>query len=213
MGDKLNDIAESHRAEWERIESEIQGNTDLMAEIRALRKCYGLPCTTPEAQLDWLSRLGNSQGVEAIVQYQDDIAALAKKYSFDNDKGRQTIRSLLEFAAPVETKMLSLGFPTLRVVIQDGVFLGFKPEIDSDTALNNPIVLDEIRSVQREMLLASNPPPHPQPMKDDPKKMDWRPLWEWHKRHPKVTHDEIAKHLGYTPQYVRRKLAELDNGK
>lgn len=211
--EELNAIAGADFAEWDRIESEVSSNQDLMTDIRLLRERYGLPCTTLRAHLDWLSHLGNSQGIEAITQYQDDIAALVKKYGFDNDKGKQTIQSLIEFGKRVQSKVGSLGFPALQAVYKDGEFIAFRPVIGTDTAIHNPIVLKVLRDEQRDFLMQSDPPPAPQPMIDNPRKLDWRPLWEWHKRHPDVTLNEIAKKLNYNPVTVRRKLAELDSDK
>lgn len=212
MGGKRNDIAESHKAEWERIEAEILSNANLMAEIRALRQRYNLPCTTEKAHDKWFSDLGNSQGIEAILKYQDEILELAERYGYGSDKGKLTIRSLIEYAEPVRWKKISSGYPRLEAVYQGDNYIGLIPVIDADTALYMPEVVNAIVRAQHDLLFASNPPPRPQPMKNYPRKLDWRPLWEWRKRHPDITLDEIAKKLNYNPVTVRRKLAELDNG-
>jgi len=81
--------------------------------------------------------------------------------------------------------------------------------IGADVDITNPIVQEDIQSWQQRV----DPIPKPQPMKNNPRKLDWRPVWEWRKRHPGITHEEIAKMLGYTPDYVRHKLAELNQDK
>lgn len=87
-------------------------------------------------------------------------------------------------------------------------FRGDKPYheliIEHDTDVSNPIVADYIRHVQ----LRNDPPPRPTPMKDNPRRKDWRPVYEWYLRHPGVTMQEIAEMLGYNENTVRRKLAE-----
>ena len=42
------------------------------------------------------------------------------------------------------------------------------------------------------------------------RELDWRPVWEWSKRHPNIHLKEIAKALGREQKYVYRKLGELD---
>jgi hypothetical protein len=45
-------------------------------------------------------------------------------------------------------------------------------------------------------------------MKNNPRKLDWRPLTEWRRRHPEITVTEIAKALGKSRSYVSMKLSE-----
>ena len=56
-------------------------------------------------------------------------------------------------------------------------------------------------------------PPQPQPMQGNTRKLDWQPVVEWHKRHPNVTQDEIARMLHRRPDTVRHKLSEFDAAK
>ena len=42
------------------------------------------------------------------------------------------------------------------------------------------------------------------------RKLDWRPVYEWYKRHPLFTIEEIAQKLGYKPHTVRVKFTELE---
>ena len=56
-------------------------------------------------------------------------------------------------------------------------------------------------------------PPFPQPMRNNPRKNDWRPLLEWHKRHPDVSITQIAKMIHRNRVTVSRKLDEFDNMK
>jgi hypothetical protein len=82
--------------------------------------------------------------------------------------------------------------------------------ITPETDLTNPLILHFIQRGQKEF--AGNPP-RPAKAKNDPRKLDWRPVYEWYKRHPLFTIEEIAKKINYAPQVVRRKFIELDNEK
>ena len=79
--------------------------------------------------------------------------------------------------------------------------------ITPETDLTNPMYLEMIQSQQKQY--AGNPP---QPAKDkmEPRKLDWRPVYEWHKRHPLFTLEEIAEKIGYPAERVRLKIAELE---
>jgi hypothetical protein len=82
--------------------------------------------------------------------------------------------------------------------------------ITPETDLTNPLVLQIIQSGQKEY--AGDTPP---PIKDgnDPRKLDWRPVYDWHKRHPLFSIEEIAKRIDHTPQAVRRGFRELEKEK
>jgi hypothetical protein len=100
----------------------------------------------------------------------------------------------------------SIGFPRGEWSRDESGQFKHQIIIDSETDVANPIVQDYIRHFQ----LLEDPPPQPQPMKDNPREKDWRPVWEWRKRHPGVTHQEIAKMLSYSPTTVRHKLAQFE---
>ena len=50
-------------------------------------------------------------------------------------------------------------------------------------------------------------------MKSNPRKLDWRPVWEWKQRYPDITHKMIAEMLGYHPDTIRKKLSEVAGDK
>ena len=79
--------------------------------------------------------------------------------------------------------------------------------ITPETDLTNPMYLEMIQSQQKQY--ADNPP---MPIKDkaNSRKLDWRPVYEWYKRHPLFTLEEVAKKIGYPAHRVRLKLAELE---
>jgi len=82
--------------------------------------------------------------------------------------------------------------------------------ITPETDLTNPKYLEMIQSQQKQH--AGNPP-RPTRDKTNRRKLDWQPVFEWHKRHPLFTLEEIAKKIGYPAQKVRLKLAEFESRK
>lgn len=79
--------------------------------------------------------------------------------------------------------------------------------ITPETDLTNPMYIEMIQSQQK---INAGDPPKPTKDKMNPRKLDWRPVYEWYKRHPLFTLEEIAKKIGYPAHRVRLKLAELD---
>jgi len=78
--------------------------------------------------------------------------------------------------------------------------------ITPETDLTNPMYLEMIQSQQKQY---AGDPPKPIKDKTNPRKLDWRPVYEWYKQHPLFTLEEIAKKIGYPAHRVRLKLAEL----
>jgi hypothetical protein len=82
--------------------------------------------------------------------------------------------------------------------------------ITPETDLTNPFYLEMIQSQQK---LYAGDPPKPVKDKNNKRKLDWRPVYEWSKRHPLFTLEEIADKIGITPQRLRLKFAELEDDK
>ena len=79
--------------------------------------------------------------------------------------------------------------------------------ITPETDLTNPTYLEMIQSQQKQY---AGDPPKPAKDKVDPRKLDWRPVYEWYKRHPLFTLEEIAEKIGYPAQRVRLKIAQFE---
>ena len=79
--------------------------------------------------------------------------------------------------------------------------------ITPETDLTNPMYLNMIKEQQKKW---AGDPPKPVKDKNNPRKLDWRPVYEWYKRHPLFTLEEIAKKIGYPAHRVRLKLSELE---
>lgn len=53
-------------------------------------------------------------------------------------------------------------------------------------------------------------PPQPQPLRNNKKKKDYRPIWEWEKRHPYFSRKQIAEMLNIHVVTLKRRLEEID---
>jgi len=78
--------------------------------------------------------------------------------------------------------------------------------ITPETDLTNPFILDLIQLQQKEY---AGTPPKPAKSKVDHRKLDWRPVYEWHKLHPLFSIAEIAEKIGFAPETVRRRFHKL----
>ena len=101
----------------------------------------------------------------------------------------------------------SVGFPSFSAIKDKNGKLKFQCIITPETDLGNPAILNAIRHWQ---VLHREEIPHPQHARDNKRKLDWRPVWEWRSRHPDVSDTEIAKMLGKNRVTVSRALEKLD---
>ena len=79
--------------------------------------------------------------------------------------------------------------------------------ITPETDLTNPM---NIKLIQEQQKAWAGDPPRPTKDKNNPRKLDWRPVYEWYKRHPLFTLEEIAHKIGYPVHRVKLKLSELE---
>lgn len=79
--------------------------------------------------------------------------------------------------------------------------------ITPETDLTNPMYLNLIQEQQKAW---AGDPPKPAKDKNNARKLDWRPVYEWYKRHPLFTLEELADKIGYPAHRVRLKLSELE---
>ena len=78
--------------------------------------------------------------------------------------------------------------------------------ITPETDLTNPFILDLIQTQQKEYAGA---PPKPGRSAADHRKLEWRPVYEWHKHHPLFSIAEIAEMIGFAPRTVQRRFREF----
>jgi len=78
--------------------------------------------------------------------------------------------------------------------------------VTPETDLTDPFILTLILTQQKEYAGA---PPKPAKTQTDHRKLDWHPVYEWHKHHPLFSIAEIAEMIGFAPETLRRKFREL----
>lgn len=193
---ELWEIAEAYELKWQRL---IENNQELRNELRSLRGRYaGLPLRVEEVA-KWVDRTP----FHIRQQFRKEVEQLRKKHGIP-EIWKTTFWYLAITGTPISVPF-PLGFPKGGSFVQrENGSTAMQLIINDKTAMHNPIVQKFIRAMQKQFL---GPPPRPHPMKDNPRKLDWQPVWEWHKAHPYVSIREIAGMLGYSYGYVRQKLA------
>ncbi len=191
--ERLEAIAKSSSAEWER---RVTRNDALMKQICELQAHYGLPLDGRNLDA-WLDDR------ETLLTFIYDLHQLIRLYDLPDEWHDNLFQFIVS-----KTPMLSfsVGFPAVSYPEHSIV-------IHTDTDISNPVVQRYIERRRRQLILRADPPPKPEPMKDNPRKLDWAPLVNWAKRHPEFTSKDIADLLHYNPVTIRRKLLEFDADK
>lgn len=202
---RLWDISDAEYSEFQRLTSE---NEELQIGLRAIRARYGLPVKTEEA----IKRWGVSQGDEGIRRLGREIEKLAEDCGVSRDRWRDAMYELTVTGNVVRYfNMGKIAYPMIEMSYEDSGRPVMRVKIYSDTPIDNPIWFAQLmhwKELMRDM------PPKPQPTKENKRKKDWRPVLEWSKRHPEITHEELAQMLGIKNRVtVTRKLSEFDDGK
>ena len=179
---KLLKIADADKSEWQRT---VEDNREFAEDIKQLRPSFGLPVLGFMAFVSWLdnAKFGKEKRLG------EEIKELMKKHN---------IRA--KWFIPIRDRVIGGddfpigptfqgGFPGGQSWL-DGENIKYELIIDENVALDNPIVQNYIKQ-----MLDSNrsTPPRPQPVKNNPRKLDWTPLWEWSQRHPDVDISEMAR--------------------
>ena len=203
-GQALLGIFEANKRKWQRL---VEDSQELRADLDALRVRHGFPLKMSKVA-PWIDKAG----LQERKQLSQEIADLATKHGIPQ-KWRNALWHLA-VTGRAWGLMLEMGFPSGRFVptvqqTEHGESSHVKHEIviDSETAVNNPIVQKFIQEMRKQFL---EKPPKPQPTPGNPRKLNWQPVWEWHKQHPDITLKEIADMLNYSHGYVRQKLAGFD---
>ncbi|MCX7841253.1 MAG: hypothetical protein N2559_17585 [Anaerolineae bacterium] len=210
---RIDGFRQAEDVEFKRIFEDV----DLQTEIRRILRKYGLPI--PEKELDdWLGYNDLNAGLIGISQSRELIWNKRAQRRINLEQDMQEIEQ--RFGIPQKFKsclfdlvvigkvtfLYYIGYPKIQVK-RDGNDWVEELIITPETDINNPLVLEFIWRWQKHH---RNLPPQPRPMKGNPRKLDWRAVWEWSRRHPSITRDEIARMLYRLPVTVRRKLEELD---
>lgn len=227
MRKKPEDKAEERYSSYvaaDRVERQrLFENTELLKEVKKLQVDFGLPLD-PQGKVypsgkqiaDWYGWDEpievDKSGRKVIYgpkgqrreRLKKEIKALAKRFNIPN-KFLSSLKNLV-VANNYGYQLFSAGFPSIRFDKDRDGNLVQELIVTPETDLGNPIVLEFIRDWQKDQLDTLS---CPQPIMRG-RRLDWRPVWEWKKRHPDVTYKEIAPHLHRNSTNVRKALAALD---
>ena len=193
------------RAALETERARLFDSPAMRADIDALR--YGLSKAAPLPFADgrhfeaWAASVIRSGAAEKLTALQEGIAALRDKHKIPARWARYLSELALYGQALTDAPII---FEQVEYDPATG-----KWRLDAtETDLYSPESLEALRQAQRWVKRRNDPIPAPI---EDPKteRLDWRPVWEWYKRTPGATLEEIAEALTYAPQTVRRALAKL----
>lgn len=226
---RAQDFANAERMQWERL---IE-NPELIKEVQNLQSRYGLPVPSYRAMFAWQGVfepivVKNKEGqlvlgerLQRFLRFSREIEKLEKQFEIPK-KFLSNFNSWISMAnkGPLA---FSMGLPSCNVELNEKKEYIITPNI-TKADLGNPMSLEVLKYLQvltpanLEKLkdmgtyrpLDLDPPPQPQPFRNNQKKKDWRPVWEWHKRHPDVTFEEIAEMMGLNPTTVKRHLGEIE---
>ena len=160
---ELEDIGKADRSEWERT---VVENKALLNDLHLLQAKFKLPI---EGQAFW-DFLDNAAAKKVLL---DEIVIIIKKHGVDPKWEDSIVNYCVEgyFAA-----WCSLGYPEGHIYLDEKKDFTILPE----TLIRNPIIQDYIQEDRDKM------PPQPAPFLNENSRWeyDWRPVWEWEKRHP-----------------------------
>lgn len=205
---KMNERIKGGVSFWERINED----SDFVKEKLKIQTRYNLPLREKTSIPDkyqqlfnWLEDPKNAKRKEAFYH---DVDAVCKKFCIPEEWHGDVIAVITGINVPHNLEPWSN--PKFEISRDKEGNLKWRCIITPETDLTNTATIYLIQSQQKAF--AGNPP---MPIRDkaNPRKYDWRPVYEWHKRHPLFTIEEIAKKLGYTPQRIRLKFTELENDK
>lgn len=213
-------FANADTVEWQRhIE-----NPELINELKKIRDRNDLPIQirgtkhiAAKEVLDWMGwnesiKVNKSKGeliLGAKAQRREKVRSEVSELMVRFGIPRKYFDALHQMVL-IDNKGLhrwDVGFPSFRARKDENGKLIYQCIITPETDLGNPAILDFIK---RWQVLQRDAIPHPQPMRDNKRKLDWRPVWEWRNRHPDVSDAEIAKLLGKNRVTVSRSLEKLD---
>ena len=191
---------------WERVSTDPR----FLTAKRALQVRYGLPLPYDirldhQQWLEWLGQAGkpNTHKVQRGKAFAKDIRYLLKKFEVPEAWHIDFIAEIAGTPAETISDAWSLKFNYYQA--ENGVWK-WECIITPETNLTDWKVLKLIQSQQKEF---ADPPPRPAGRQRGHHTLDWRPLYEWHKRYPLFSIEEIAEKIEYPPETVRRKFREL----
>ncbi len=208
---KLDERTQGGISLWDRITHD----TEFVRQKNAIQARYKLPLDydirlQPRAWLEWMGydEKPTSEAAQRGQAFLNDVHTLFKKFEVPESWNDDLIA---EIAGSPSGDAMEMGRrPKFELYSDNEGNWQWRCIITLETDLTNPMYLEMIRNQQKQY---AGDPPKPIEDKANPHKLDWRPVYEWHRRHPLFTLEEIAKKIGYPLQQVRLKMAELENQK
>jgi hypothetical protein len=195
-GDAQRRLVEHAKADVSEYQRNIIGNAGLEANLRDIRRSFGLPFLDWKEYLAYFNDQIDHQEFESLVEFGREIDGLVGAHHVE--KWRNEVQSWAIYGIPPEVRGSS-GGPYLSGSRARGLSIVIPADFDATNPLSQVLL--------KAMQAAVEPCPRPIQIRN---RIDWRPVWEWGKRHPNFTRMEIARLLGYAPSYLRHKLEALD---
>ena len=211
---RLWNIGLADLSEWRRLVIE---NDKFWAGLSRLRAQLGISGDVgAQEQGEYIKLNGIERiGIERMAQWCDDLNSLITNCDipekWHNEAWGQiwsTRETAIARCESIEEVGKIGGFPGFRITYKDGKG-NIEPAILPETDLGNPIVIERLKLI-RDSLNQPDLPPQPI-ITNKHGKLDWRPVWEWHNRHPDVSLLELALRLYRPYQSIRRAMAYLDD--
>ncbi|HET9909019.1 MAG TPA: hypothetical protein VFQ23_20390 [Anaerolineales bacterium] len=193
---------------WDRITND----PEFMKLKREIQARYGLPLNY-DIRLnnqDWSNWLGDddrpsSQKSKRGQAFLDDVTALFKKFQIPDAWHNDLFAEIA--GRSYSTAEEIWGTPKFEIYRDGDGNWKWQCIVTPETDLTNPVNLHLIKEQQKAW---AGDPPKPVKDKSNQRKLDWRPVYEWYKRHPLFTVEEIAKKIGYPAQRVKLRFSEFE---
>jgi hypothetical protein len=196
---------------WERISRDPK----YLRTKRKIQAQYGLPLPydiqlETEKWLGWMGAREKPPGKRAKrgKAFLKDVSALFKRFEVPEAWHSDFIADIAGVSSGNSFEERSN--PKFNLYRDSDGSWAWECIITPETDLTNPLILESIQRQQKEY---AGDPPRPARDNNHAGRLDWRPVYAWHKSHPLFTIQEIAKKINYTPQVVRRNFAELEDDK
>jgi hypothetical protein len=192
---------------WDRIHRDPR----FLAAKRSIQVRYGLPLPydirlNHRQWLEWQGRAGrpSTWNVKRGKAFAKDIHDLLKRFEVPE---AWHIDFIAEIAGVPSDAFKDAGSPKFNYYQAENGDWKWECIITPETNLTNPRILEFIQSQQKEF---ADLPPKPAKTPGNSRTLDWRPVYDWHKRYPLFSIEEIADKIEYAPETVRRKLREFE---
>lgn len=185
---ELEEMIKAEKSEWERTVIENQA---LQKDLQILCQSYDLPKKSLWDAVEWMDK-----ETEKYFEFQAKLTEIAEKHGV-NKKWFNALHSKAAWG------QYTPHFGAGGVSLAGSTDSPTKIVLDPNAPISNRYVQESIKRYQK---ILREPISKPQPSKENPRKLDWRPVKEWSMRHPEVTQKEMAKELGCNVEYLGRKL-------